>query len=84
MLADILSRWNLDAMKQDIIVSQKRRHFIQQVLLKGNRASWDYQPYRDASKEFVRSSKDTSTTMTKGLARFPYMEPVPPDTPRET
>ena len=84
MLADILSRWNPDAMKQDIIVSQKRRHFIQQVLLKGNRASWDYQPYRDASKEFVRSSKDTSTTMTKGLARFPYMEPVPPDTPRET
>ncbi len=82
MLADILSRWDPVSMKQDIIQSQKRRHFVQNVLLQGNRTPWDYEPYRDASKEFVRSAKATSTTMTKGLARFPYMEPVPPDTPR--
>lgn len=83
MLADILERWDPVTLKQDIIRSQKRRLFVQQVLLKGNRAPWDYQPYRDASKEFVRSALNASTTMTKGLARFPYMEPVPPDTPRE-
>ena len=82
MLADIQSRWDPVAMKADIIRSQKRRHFVQKVLLQGNRAPWDYQPYRDASKEFVRSAASTDTTMTKGLARFPYMEPVPPDTPR--
>lgn len=82
MLADILSRWDPAGMKETIIQSQKRRRYIQKVLLKGNRAPWDYQPYRDASKEFVRSASDTNTTMTKGLARFPYMEPVPPDTPR--
>jgi choline-sulfatase len=82
MLNEILSRWDPVEMKQDIIRSQKRRHFLQQVLLKGKRAPWDYQPYRDASVEFVRSSASTDTTMTKGLARFPYMEPVPPDTPR--
>jgi len=82
MLADILSRWDPAGMKEKIIQSQKRRRYIQKVLLKGNRAPWDYQPYRDASKEFVRSASDTNTTMTKGLARFPYMEPVPPDTPR--
>ena len=78
----IRERWNSDAIKQDIIKSQARRRHVQSVLLKGNRAPWDYQPYRDASKEFVRSSVDTSTTMTKGLARFPYMEPVEPDHPR--
>jgi choline-sulfatase len=82
MLADILSRWDPVTMKEDIIRSQKRRLFIQKVLLQGNRTPWDYQPYRDASKEFVRSAANTDTTMTKGLARFPYMEPVPPDTPR--
>ncbi len=82
MLDDILNRWEPVAMKQEIIRSQQRRLFIQKVLLKGNRSPWDYQPYRDASQEFVRSAANTDTTMTKGLARFPYMEPVPPDTPR--
>ena len=84
MLKDILSRWDPVRIKKDIIQSQRRRLYIQSTLLKGNRAPWDYQPYRDASKEFVRSSKDTNTTMTKGLARFPYMEPVPPDFPRKS
>ncbi|MEQ8319262.1 MAG: choline-sulfatase [Rhodospirillales bacterium] len=83
MLDEILSRWDPAGMKEKIIQSQKRRLYLQKVLLKGNRASWDYQPYRDASREFVRSASDTNTTMTKGLARFPYMEPVAPDTPRD-
>jgi len=82
MLDEILARWDPVEMKKDIIQSQKRRHFVQRVLLQGNRAPWDYQPYRDASKEFVRSATNTDTTMTKGLARFPYMDPVPPNTPR--
>ena len=82
MLKAIQDRWDSDSIKKDIIKSQIRRRYIQSVLLKGVRSPWDYQPYRDTSKEFVRSSKDTNTTMTKGLARFPYMEPVPPDTPR--
>ncbi len=82
MLTDILQRWDPVRLKQDIIQSQKRRIYLQKVLLKGNRAPWDYYPYRDASKEFVRSAANTDTTFTKGLARFPYMEPIPPDTPR--
>ncbi|MGI9335221.1 MAG: choline-sulfatase [Gammaproteobacteria bacterium] len=82
MLAEIHARWNAGAIKARVIESQRRRRFVQNVLLKGRRHPWDYQPYRDASRAFVRSSKDTNTTMTKGLARFPYMEPVPPDTPR--
>lgn len=82
-VADILRRWDPASIKRDVVQSQKRRLFIQTALLKGHRSPWDYQPYRDASKEFVRSAKDPSTTMTKGLARFPYMEPVPPDFPRK-
>ena len=82
MLRTILSRWDPAAIKKDVIRSQRRRRFLQGVLLSGNRTPWDYQPYRDASREFVRSAKDSNTTMTKGLARFPYMEPVAPDSPR--
>ena len=84
MLKEIFARWDPVRIKKDIIQSQRRRRYIQSTLLKGNRAPWDYQPYRDASKEFVRSARDTNTTMTKGLARFPYMEPVPPDFPRKS
>ena len=82
MLNTILKRWDGESIKQQIIRSQNRRKFLQKVLLTGKRSPWDYVPYRDASKEFVRSALDTSTTMTKGLARFPYLEPVPPHTPR--
>jgi len=82
LVATILDRWDPTAIKQDVLQSQRRRRYLQSVLLKGHRAPWDYQPYRDASREFVRSVKDANTTMTKGLARLPYMEPVPPDAPR--
>jgi len=82
MLAEILQRWDSNKIKENIIQSQNRRKFLQSVLLKGKRSSWDYEPYRDSSVEFVRSSVDTDTTMTKGLARFPYMEPITPHTPR--
>ena len=80
---EILARWDPPALKQQILESQRRRRFVQQVLLTGDRSPWDYQPAPDASKQYVRSSITTSTTLTKGLARYPYMEPVPPDFPRE-
>jgi choline-sulfatase len=80
MLADILGRWDPQEIKQDIIESQQRRHFIQGVMMSGRPAPWDYQPLRDASHQYLRSGG--SPTMVKGLARFPYMEPVPPDFPR--
>ena len=82
MLTQVMARWDPASIKQDVLQSQRRRRYLQAVLLTGSRSPWDYQPYRDASREFVRSAKDANTTMTKGLARFPYMEPVPPDFPR--
>ena len=78
----ILKRWDPEDIKKAVIQSQKRRHFAQKVLLQGTRTAWDYQPVQDASKAYVRSSRETNTTLTKGLARFPYVEPVPPDHPR--
>jgi choline-sulfatase len=82
MLDIILKRWDPEDIKKAVIQSQKRRQFAQKALLQGTRTSWDYQPYQDASKAYVRSSRETNTTLTKGLARYPYVEPVPPDHPR--
>jgi len=79
-LADILSRWDPKAIYDRIMESQQRRHFIQGVMMSGRPAPWDYQPFRDASQQYLRTGG--SPTMVKGLARFPYMEPVPSDFPR--
>ena len=84
MLDTVLDRWDPADIKERIVRSQKRRRFIQPVLLTGKRSPWDHQPDSDASTEYVRSAKDTSTTLTKGLARFPYVDPVPPDHPRDS
>ena len=81
--SEVLKRWDPVTLETDIIASQQRRLFLQPVLLTGQRSPWDYQPISDASKQFVRSSKDASTTLTGG-ARFPYVPPVPPDFPRES
>ena len=80
MLADVLGRWDPQRIEEDILESQRRRLFIQGVLTSGRPAPWDYQPMQDASRQYLRSGG--SPTMVKGLARFPYMEPVPPDFPR--
>ena len=78
----VSERWDSAKLKADIIASQRRRLYVQKTLLEGRRHPWDFQPYRDASAQYVRSAKDTNTTLTKGLARYPYVEPFPPDTPR--
>ena len=44
MLGEILSRWDPTALKTQILESQRRRRFIQQVLLEGERSPWDYRP----------------------------------------
>lgn len=80
MLAEILRRWNPPELKRLIIESQQRRRFLQGVLLAGEATPWDWQPKPDAHKRYLRSGG--SPTQVKGLARFPFVPPVPPDNPR--
>ena len=81
MQNEILSRWDPITLKQDIIASQRRRHFIQDRFRDGKAAPWDFQHIFDASAQYLRSGN--SPTAIKGLARFPQVEPRPPDTPRQ-
>lgn len=76
--------WNPDQIKEDILLSQARRLFLQrQVLPHENHPQWDYQVRKDATKQYVRSKNDPSTAMTKSRARFPYVPVTPPDHPRK-
>ena len=54
----IRDRWNLSEVREDVIASQQARLFIQQVMDKKRTTSWDYQPYRDASDDYIRSHKE--------------------------
>ena len=80
---EVSKRWNLDDLNSTVLSSQKRRRWIQQQLSEGDRPAWDFQPFTDASKQFVRGGKQSSPTLVKGLARFPFVRPKSPDTPRD-
>lgn len=80
---EVNKRWKLDEINADVLSSQKRRLWIQDQLNSVESKSWDFQPFADASKQFVRGGKNSSPTAVKGRARFPFVSPKVPDTPRE-
>jgi choline-sulfatase len=82
--AEVDSRWDIERLGEDVLHSQRRRRWIQDRLASGDYPAWDYQPFFDASAQFVRGGGQSSPTMVKGLARFPYVPPKPADRPRET
>ncbi len=51
--------WDAQSLKQAIIADQNRRRLIHRAHQKGATPSWDYQPFTDASQQFVRAGKWT-------------------------
>lgn len=83
MRAEIEKRWDYDTLEKDILVTQKRRLFVQQTLLKGKWTGWDHQPFVDATRSYVRGAIDPNTTATKARRRLPFVAEVAPDNPRK-
>lgn len=79
MLRKIHAQWDVAAIEKAVLASQRRRLFLQPILMSGRSASWNYQPIRDASQQYVRGK---TATIAKGLSRLPYVDPAPPDHPR--
>lgn len=73
------AKWDVAAIEQAVLASQRRRLFLKPFLGSGD-ASWEYQPFKDATEQYVRGN---SATVAKALSRFPYVEPLPPDHPRD-
>jgi choline-sulfatase len=80
MKRKIAARWDIPALEQEILKSQRRRRFLQPLLTFANGRSWDHEPMQDASQAYVRGGK--SATNAKAQSRIPYVDPVPPDHPR--
>jgi choline-sulfatase len=76
----VAGHWPVEALKGELEQSARRRLFIQEARLKSGAPAWDYQPHTDATRQYVRGG-GAGATAVKGLARYPYVPPRPPDHP---
>ena len=62
-------RWDLVELDARVRESQRRRRLVDAASSKGKIQAWDFQPFRDASKQYVRNSIDLDDL--EAMARFP-------------
>ena len=56
--AEVARRWDLPRLDAEVRASQRRRRLVDSALRKGAVRAWDFQPFRDASKQYVRTHAD--------------------------
>jgi choline-sulfatase len=71
---EVAARWNLAELDRAVRESQRRRHLVTAALSRGALAPWDYQPRRDASREYIRNHMDLDDL--EARARFPRVRPA--------
>ncbi|WP_137822127.1 choline-sulfatase [Pseudomonas sp. D(2018)] len=68
-LDEAWARWDLAAIAEATIASQRRRRFVAEALTHGKLKSWDHQPFVDASQQYMRNHIDLDDLERR--ARFP-------------
>jgi choline-sulfatase len=68
-LAEAEKRWDLPALHQKVLDSQRRRRLVYSALTKGKLTSWDHQPWVDASQQYMRNHIDLDDLERR--ARYP-------------
>ena len=53
--------------------SQRRRRIVDEALTRGEPKAWDFQPFKDAAKSYVRNTIPLDDL--EAMARFPRVEP---------
>jgi choline-sulfatase len=53
--AEVSAKWDSAAIRARVVESQSNRVLIQEALLNGRIAPWDFQPFQDASKQYNRN-----------------------------
>ena len=66
---EVAERWDSVEIKNNVIRTQIQRRAIHKAMEEGRITSWDYQPVRDASNEYVRNHMDWTVAAEK--TRFP-------------
>jgi choline-sulfatase len=67
--AEVAKRWNLAELDARVRQSQRRRRLVDAALNKGQNHPWDFQPFRDATRQYIRNSMDLDDL--EAMARFP-------------
>lgn len=75
--AEATDKWDAKALREKIIASQCRRRLVDRSMRKGSFTSWDFQPFEDAAKKYMRNHLDLNVLEHK--ARFPHPETPEPD-----
>jgi choline-sulfatase len=56
--AAVAERWDLAALREQVLESQRARRVVARGLSRGARTAWDFQPHVDASRQYVRTRSD--------------------------
>jgi choline-sulfatase len=70
-------RWDVGAIHQAVLASQQRRLLVGRALASGSLTAWDFQPYQDASRQYMRNYMALDDVERR--ARFPVPEIPLPD-----
>jgi choline-sulfatase len=74
--SEIRARWDVAALKRQVIASQRRRRLVDRALGEGRPSPWDFQPGQDAARQYVR--RHAALGDLERRARLPFRE-APPD-----
>ena len=69
---EVAQRWNSDAMREDVIATQKSRRILHAAMEAGAGEPWDYNPPSDASEQYVRNHMDWTAAALR--YRFPPLK----------
>lgn len=72
MIAEARKNWDVPVLTAKIIKDQNRRRLIDRSHKIGTAPNWDYQPFTDASQQYVRAGK--WTTEVEATAHLPFDE----------
>jgi choline-sulfatase len=70
-LEETNNRWDLEAIRQDVIRSQRRRRLVYSALIQGTPSFWDYEPRVDPSKQYVRNQGKGVLDDVELISRWP-------------
>ncbi|HET8728634.1 MAG TPA: choline-sulfatase [Alphaproteobacteria bacterium] len=68
-------RWDADALHSAVIASQRRRRLVAAALMKGEHTSWDFQPVRDAGRQYMRNHLDLDDLERRSRLPVPAVGP---------
>ncbi|MEO0771740.1 MAG: choline-sulfatase [Pseudomonadota bacterium] len=69
---EVAARWDGEALRRDVIATQKSRRALHEAMASGSGQHWDYNPPSDASQQYVRNHMDWTVAAAK--YRYPPVE----------